>query len=113
MSKTELMDKIQGSWAAQTIGCAYGGPTEFRYQGQTIADSIPILWSDHQVKDFFDNQPGLYDDVYMDLTFLDVLHRLGKDAPVDSFALAFAHADYHLRLSDRSRLCRHHVPWIA
>ncbi|MBP5619421.1 MAG: ADP-ribosylglycohydrolase family protein [Bacteroidaceae bacterium] len=105
MSKTELMDKIQGSWAAQTIGCAYGGPTEFRYQGQTIADSIPILWSDHQVKDFFDNQPGLYDDVYMDLTFLDVLHRLGKDAPVDSFALAFAHADYHLWHANQAARC--------
>ncbi len=96
MTKAELMDKIQGSWAAQTIGCAYGGPTEFRYQGQTIADSIPIEWTDHQVKDYFDNNPGLYDDVYMDLTFLDVLHRLGKDAPVDSFALTFAHADYSL-----------------
>ncbi|MFB0973543.1 MAG: ADP-ribosylglycohydrolase family protein, partial [Bacteroidales bacterium] len=24
-----LMDKIKGGWAGQTIGCTYGGPTEF------------------------------------------------------------------------------------
>ena len=26
-----LMDKIQGGWYGQTIGCTYGGPTEFKY----------------------------------------------------------------------------------
>ena len=28
LSKEVLMDKIKGGWAGQTIGCAYGGPTE-------------------------------------------------------------------------------------
>ena len=32
MTKTELLNKIKGGWAAQTIGCTYGGPTEFVYQ---------------------------------------------------------------------------------
>jgi hypothetical protein len=43
-----------------------------------------------------DNQPGLYDDIYMDLTFVDVFNRLGLDAPADSFAVAFAKAGYPL-----------------
>ena len=30
ISKERLMDKIKGSWAGQTIGCTYGGPTEVR-----------------------------------------------------------------------------------
>ena len=30
MTKEQLMDKIKGGWAAQTIGVTYGGPTEFR-----------------------------------------------------------------------------------
>jgi len=42
------------------------------------------------------NNAGLYDDLYMDLTFVDVLERDGFDAPVDSFANAFAHAGYML-----------------
>ncbi len=42
------------------------------------------------------NTPGLYDDLYMDLTFVDVFEKYGLDAPVDSFANAFANAGYAL-----------------
>src|SRR3569833_3723124 len=40
--------------------------------------------------------PGLDDALYMDLTFVDVFEKYGLDAPVDSFANAFAHAGYML-----------------
>jgi ADP-ribosylglycohydrolase. len=96
ISTEQLMDKIKGAWAGQTIGCTYGGPTEFRYNGTMISDYVPIPWPDHYIKYYFDTFPGLYDDVYMDLTFVDVFDRLGLDAHVDSFALAFANADYVL-----------------
>ena len=33
MTKEVLMDKIKGGWAGKTIGCSYGGPTEFKYSG--------------------------------------------------------------------------------
>ena len=33
ISKEVLLDKIKGGWAGQTIGCTYGGPTEFKYRG--------------------------------------------------------------------------------
>ena len=96
ISKARLMDKIKGGWAGQTIGCTYGGPTEFQYCGTMIQDYIPIKWPDGFIKWWYDNAPGLYDDVYMDLTFVDVFDRLGLDAPVDSFAMAFAKAKYSL-----------------
>ena len=96
LSKAVLMDKIKGGWAGQTIACTYGGPTEFRYQGTMIQDYIPIYWPKGQIKKYYDRSPGLYDDVYMDLTFVDVFDRLGLDAPVDSFAVAFAKAPYPL-----------------
>ena len=91
-----MADKIRGAWAGQVIGCTYGGPTEFRYQGTTISDTIPINWPDGQVEWYYDNIPGLYDDLYMDLTFVEVIHRAGLDAPVDSFATAYADAGYPL-----------------
>lgn len=95
MSREVLMDKIQGGWAGQIIGCTYGGPTEFKYA--TIIDkNVDIPWHEHMVKQWFDNQPGLYDDVYMDLTFVDVFAKEGLDAPVESFANAFANAGYPL-----------------
>ena len=91
-----LGDKIKGGWAGQTIGCTYGGPTEFRWRGEMIPDSVPLKWDDGVIEWWFDNSPGLYDDVYMDLTFVDVIDRLGIDAPADSFAVAFANAPYPL-----------------
>lgn len=96
MSKEVLMDKIKGGWAGQTIGCTYGGPTEFKYSGSMIQDYIPLEWNDSYIKWWYENYPGLYDDVYMDLTFVDVIDKLGIDAPIDSFATAFAYAPYPL-----------------
>ena len=96
LDRDVLMDKIKGGWAGQTIGCTYGGPTEFKYQGRIIEDSIKIDWPDGRIKWYYENSPGLYDDIYMDLTFVEVFDRLGLDAPVDSFAVAFAKADYPL-----------------
>ena len=97
MKQEVLKDKIAGGWAGQTIGVTFGGPTEFRYRSKIIADSIKIPWPDSlYCKWWFDNKPGLYDDIYMDLTFIEVFEKCGIDAPVDSFAIAFANAKYPL-----------------
>lgn len=96
LSKTELENKIKGGWAGQTIGVTFGGPTEFKYNGTFIQDYQPLPWSDDRIKNTMLSWPELYDDLYMDLTFVEVFDRLGLDAPVDSFAYAFANADYML-----------------
>jgi hypothetical protein len=81
LTRTELLDKIKGGWAGQVIGCTFGGPTEFRYQGAMIQDYQTIPWDVSLVAVTFEKSPGLYDDVYMDLTFVDVMAREGIDAP--------------------------------
>jgi len=96
ISKDVLKDKIRGGWAGQTIGVTYGGPTEFRFKGTMIQDYQNMVWHDHYIKETFDLDPGLYDDVYLDLTFVNIIEKLGLDAPTDSFALAFAQDDYKL-----------------
>lgn len=96
LSKSVLLDKIKGAWAGQTIGCTYGGPTEFKFRGTMIQDYNPIRWDEGCIKNYCLNGPGLYDDIYMDLTFVEVFDRLVLDAPVDSFAMAFANAGYVL-----------------
>lgn len=96
ITKNQLLDKIKGGWAGQALGCTYGGVTEFIYRGTMMQDYIPIKWEDGYTKQLFKSWPSLYDDIYMDLTFVEVFERLGLDAPVDSFALAFANAGYHL-----------------
>ena len=96
LTKTELTDKIKGGWAGQVIGCTFGGPTEFRFKGSMINDYQPIPWDEERCLWYYNNAPGLYDDIYMDLTFVDVFEKEGLDAPAKSHALAFANAEYQL-----------------
>jgi ADP-ribosylglycohydrolase len=96
ISKAVLKDKIMGGWAGQTIGVTFGGPYEFGFSGSFIQDYQPLTWYDGYLKKTMLEIPGLYDDLYMDLTFVDVFEKYGLDAPVDSFANAFANAGYML-----------------
>ena len=96
LDNATLADKIKGGWAGQVIGCTYGGPTEFRFCGTMIQDYTPIPWDENRMKWYFNNAPGLYDDVYMDLTFVAVIEKEGLEAPAISHAKAFANAEYKL-----------------
>ena len=96
ITKEKLKDKIKGGWAGQTVGVTFGGPYEFRFQGTFIGDYQSLEWYDGYLKNTMLYNPGLYDDLYMDLTFVDVFEKYGLDAPVDSFANAFARAGYML-----------------
>jgi hypothetical protein len=96
LTKEQLKDKIKGAWAVQTIGVTYGGPTEFRYKKQIIPDSIEIVWYDTMMYHWMKHIPGLYDDIYMDLTFVEVMEKEGIDAPATSHGKAYANAEYML-----------------
>jgi ADP-ribosylglycohydrolase. len=91
LSLAQLQDKIKGGWAGQTIGVSFGAPTEFNYNGVMIPDSVSLGMTDDQIERYFNN-----DDIYLDLSFVEVLERVGLDAPADSFAVAFARAGYEL-----------------
>ncbi|MBQ9411129.1 MAG: ADP-ribosylglycohydrolase family protein [Bacteroidales bacterium] len=96
LSKDAMMDKIMGGWAGQTIGVVYGAPTEFKFCGTIIPEEIPIGWGEGYVKHWWDRKPGLFDDVYNDLTFAEAFEQLGLDASPKDLALRFAYAPYHL-----------------
>ncbi|MDH3651596.1 MAG: ADP-ribosylglycohydrolase family protein, partial [Saprospiraceae bacterium] len=77
-------------------GVTYGGPTEFRYNKTIIPDSVEITWSDTTMRHTMQHRAGLYDDIYMDLTFVEVMEREGLDAPASAHAQAYANAKYWL-----------------
>ena len=56
LSKVKLMDKIKGGWAGKTIGCTYGGPIEFNYNGTMVQDYVKINWPDGRIKWYYDNK---------------------------------------------------------
>lgn len=92
----ELHDKIKGGWAGQTIGVVYGAPVEFKYQGSLIDEYQVIPWDAHYVKYWWDKKPGLFDDIYTDLNFVDAFERFGLDVSSDTLALNWAGTEYHL-----------------
>ncbi|MCM1067029.1 MAG: ADP-ribosylglycohydrolase family protein [Muribaculaceae bacterium] len=96
MSRQELSDRMRGAWAGQVIGCTYGAPVEFRYLSRIVPDSVELTWDSTRVEYYFDTFLGQYDDVYMDITFMEVVDRMGHRAPVDSFAAAFVGKDFPL-----------------
>ena len=102
MSKDVLKDKIRGAWAAQTIGVTFGSPIEFRYNGTMVQDYQTITWYDGYLKDTYDTTPGFYDDIYMDLTFVQVIEDQGLEAPAQAFADAFANAEYKLWFANQT-----------
>lgn len=102
ISKDVLKDKIKGGWAGQTIGVTFGGPYEFHFMGTFIGDYQQLLWNNTLLKKNMLDNPGLYDDLYMDLTFVDVFEKYGLDAPLDSFSNAYANAGYVLWHANQS-----------
>ena len=75
LSKETLKDKIKGAWAGQTIGVTYGFPVEFKFESVMVPDSYDLPWYDGYLLKTFNETPGVYDDVYMDLTFVEVLEK--------------------------------------
>jgi hypothetical protein len=92
----QLKDKIKGGWAGQTIGVVYGAPVEFKYQGSIIPDYQNIPWRDGYVKYWWDKKPGLFDDIYTDLNFVEVFEKYGLNVPTDIIAKHWAGTPYHL-----------------
>ena len=92
----KLKDKIKGGWAGQTIGVTYGAPVEFRFQGTMMNDYQKIKWYDGLLEKSMTEAPGIYDDLYLDITFVEVFEREGLDAPAESHATALANSGYML-----------------
>ncbi len=96
LTTDQLKDKIKGGWAGQTIGVVYGAPVEFKYQGSIIPDYQPVPWREGYVKYWWDKKPGLFDDIYTDLNFVNVFEKYGMDVSMDTIAQYWASTAYHL-----------------
>lgn len=99
----KLRDKIRGGWAGQMIGVSFGAPTEFRSL-QTIIEGPLPEWSAQRLRNSL-NQ----DDLYVDMTFAQVLDDRGLDASTLDFGNMFRDARYqlwHANLAARRALKR-------
>lgn len=103
ISLSELRDRIEGGWAGQMIGVAFGAPTEFRFREKTIDVDLPA-WTPDRISNALDQ-----DDLYVDMTFARVLDQKGPEATTADFGAMFRQADYrlwHANLAARRALRR-------
>lgn len=103
ITRAELRDRIEGGWAGQMIGVSYGAPTEFRSLGKIIEGELP-KWTPDRVA----NSLG-QDDLYVDMTFAQVLDDKGLDATTEDFGAMFRDSKYalwHANLEGRRNLRR-------
>ncbi len=89
LSRAVLEDKIRGGWAGQMIGVAYGAPTEFKSNGQ-INDG-EIRWSPERVENAIHQ-----DDLYVEMTFAEVMDRIGLEATTEQYGEMFRDSSYAL-----------------
>ena len=102
ITSAELEDKVRGGWAGQMVGVTYGAPTEFRFLQKT--NDQPRDWKPEELAGALDQ-----DDLYVEMTFSDVMDRLGVNATSDDYGEAFKNSKYqlwHANLSARRALLR-------
>jgi ADP-ribosylglycohydrolase/Carbohydrate esterase 2 N-terminal len=93
LTKAALEDKIRGGWAGQMIGVSYGAPTEFRSNGKIIEGNLNkyLDWSPERLKNAIDQ-----DDLYVEMTFAEVMDKIGLEATTEQYGEMFKDSKYEL-----------------
>ena len=91
ISLEELQDRIEGGWAGQMVGVAYGYPTEFVFNQQIVPEDQMPVWTPDMVANALDQ-----DDLYVEMTFATVLDDKGLDATTQDFGDLLKNAQYRL-----------------
>jgi len=89
LTRQSLEDKVRGGWAGQMIGVSFGAPTEFKSNGKIIEGEIK--WKPEMVSNSI-----VQDDLYVEMTFTDVMDRIGLNATTEQYGEAFRDSRYSL-----------------
>jgi hypothetical protein len=84
-------DRMTAGWIGQMAGVAWGAPTEFHFTDRIIPEDQMPAWSPQMINNAFGQ-----DDLYVEMTFLRTLERLGLDAPAREAGIDFANSKYPL-----------------
>ena len=89
MSRAVLEDKVRGGWAGQMIGVAFGAPTEFKSNGKI--NEAELEWTPDMIENTIHQ-----DDLYVEMTFAEVMDRVGLDATTEQYGEMFRDSKYSL-----------------
>jgi hypothetical protein len=89
MSRATLEDKVRGGWAGQMIGVAFGAPTEFQSNGKILESELQ--WTPEMIANTIHQ-----DDLCVEMTFAEVMDRIGLDATTEQYGEMFRDSRYNL-----------------
>jgi ADP-ribosylglycohydrolase len=89
LTRAALADKVRGGWAGQMIGVAFGAPTEFHSEGRIFEGEL--AWTPDRVENAIHQ-----DDLYVEMTFAEVMDRRGLDATTAEYGEMFRDSRYSL-----------------
>lgn len=96
LSRAALYDKIKGGWAGQLIGVTYASEMQASASTEnTINENTQ--WSDGYQVSNLHNNPDFYDDVFIDLTFLEAVREHGTAVTPKKLSEAFLRATYDVK----------------
>jgi hypothetical protein len=93
LSRADLEDKVRGGWAGQMIGVSYGAPTEFNSNGKIVEGNLRryLDWSPARLDNSLDQ-----DDLYVEMTFAEVMDKVGLGATTEQYGEMFRDSKYEL-----------------
>jgi ADP-ribosylglycohydrolase len=90
LTPQQFEDRVRGGWAGQMIGVSFGAPTEFHSNAKILEGPLPEWQPDH-VSNAIDQ-----DDLYVEMTFAEVMDRIGLEATTAQYGEAFRTSKYNL-----------------
>ena len=91
ISLDEFRDRMKGAWIGQSVGVAYGCPTEFKWKGQLVDEAAMPVWNPSLINETF-NQ----DDLYVEMTFMATMLENGVTVSSREAGIDFANSRYRL-----------------
>jgi hypothetical protein len=107
LSLDTLLDKIKGGWVGQLIGCAFAAPYEHKFQSRIIPEAQPLHWSPNDLPSLLEKSPEIFDDLFVDLLFLDTLDKKGLNTQTKELARALSRAQFALKHG--LQMARHNI----
>ncbi|MBI3762659.1 MAG: ADP-ribosylglycohydrolase family protein [Chloroflexi bacterium] len=95
-------NKLQGAWAGEMAGYAWGAPTEFDYQGVIMPDEKVPVWEPALINRAFRD-----DNLYCQMPFIDTVNKQGVTAGWVAFGESFRDTTFdlwHANLAARDNL---------
>lgn len=96
LSKSALYDKIKGGWVGQVIGVTYASDVQVSASADRPRNEN-AQWTDGYQLATFNSNRDIYDDVYIDLNFLEAIREYGTGITPKKLSEVYTNSTYPMK----------------